>query len=81
MPHVAEDEIASSDDDTFDSEDSDVEVDVACVSMPPPLDGEVPVDELDVYQLTDEQLLQRLAEACEHFCQALWLTTLSIRHC
>ena len=37
LPHVAEDEIASSDDHSSDSEDSDVAVDAVRVTVPPPL--------------------------------------------
>jgi hypothetical protein len=36
LPHVAGDEIASSDDDPSDSEESDIEVDVVRVPAPPP---------------------------------------------
>ena len=48
MPHVAEDEITISDDESSDSEESDVEVHDAREPVPPPVDGEVAVDELDV---------------------------------
>ena len=67
LPHVAEDEIRSDSEESSEepSEESDVEVDVVCVPAVPLVDGDVLVDELDVYQLTDEQLLQRLAETCE----------------
>ena len=43
----------------------DVEVDVVCVPMAHLVDGDDPVDEWDVCRLTDEALLQQLAEACE----------------
>ena len=65
LPHVAEDEIASSDDDSSDSEESDTEVEVVRVLAPRVVEGEIRVDESDVYQLTDEQVLQRPAEACK----------------
>ena len=54
LPHVAEDEIASSDDDSSDSEGSVIEVDGVRVPAPPAVGGEVRADELDVYQLTDK---------------------------
>ena len=55
LPKVAEDEIEISDDDSSDSEESYVEVHVVRGPVPPPVDGEVAVDELDGNQLTDEQ--------------------------
>ena len=67
MLHVAEDEITSSNDDSSDSEELDVEVDGVRVPVAPLVDADVPVDELDVSQLTDEQVLQRLAEASKAY--------------
>ena len=71
LPHVAEDEIMSSDDDSSDSEESDVEVDVIREPVNPLEDGDVHVDQVDVHQLTDEQLRQQLTKACEAADQAL----------
>ena len=70
LPHVAEDEIASSDDGSLDSEESNIELVVVCVPAPPTVDGDVCVDESDVY-------VHLLICPSPH---SLVLTTLSIRH-
>ena len=71
---VDENNVSSSDDDNCSSIESDVEVDVlrdaACAhgereDDPADADGGADVDQLHVTQLSEEQLLQRLAEASE----------------
>ena len=75
---LVEDEVLSGDDEPSNSEDSDVDVDVARAPVAPLVDGGVPVDQLDAHQLTDEQLLQRLTEACVPWSQPFLRSLLAL---
>ena len=66
---LVEDDVLSGDDEPSNSEESEVDVDVVRAPVAPLVDGGVPVDQLDAHQLTDGQLLQRLAEACVPWSQ------------
>ena len=75
VPFGTKDGIASSHDDSSDSEELNDEAAVVRGPVAPPVDGEVPVHDLDGHPLTDQQP----ALGCP-YPRSLWLTRLSIGH-
>ena len=80
LPHVAEDEIASSDDDSSDSEESDVEVNVAREPVAPPW--------MVRFLCMNWMFASRLVSSNHHldviscpYLHSLLLTRVGIRHC